>query len=279
VLSRQIAGSYDVAIVKENEGGALNGWLASEGYRTVEDGDDVLEFYRRKGYVMACIKVADAALAANKTVDLHPLRFSFATGGYDGIYFPMKLTGLQESEFLVNLYVFYGAWLNDDINQYGFNHRGFELVFRDFDGPQCQANAGKLWSQPSSDAYLKPFAGQLSATAALFGKLHQGESFYLTNVQGRFEPAVVRQWKDDLWLFPYYTDESMVPYDARAEGIAEGISVALTPDPPRPWWRHTAVWTTGVFVAGVILGIVLPAAFRRLRRRRASAARATSQRV
>src|SRR5262249_2349905 len=152
--------------------------------------------------------------------DLHPLRFSFATGGYDGLYFPMKLTGLQENGFLVNLYVFYGAWLNDDINDYGFEHRGLRLVFRDWDSPECEPNTGKRWAAPESDAYLGPLASQLPTTAKLFTKLEPDQKFYLTNLQGGFKPAVVRQWKDDLWLFPYYTDASMVPHDARSDGPA-----------------------------------------------------------
>ncbi|MEC8657736.1 MAG: hypothetical protein VXY33_00905 [Verrucomicrobiota bacterium] len=31
----------------------------------------------------------------------------------------------------------------------------------------------------------------------------------------------VRQWKDDLWLFPYYTNQAMVPYDSRTGGPAQ----------------------------------------------------------
>jgi hypothetical protein len=30
----------------------------------------------------------------------------------------------------------------------------------------------------------------------------------------------VRQWKDDLWMSPYYTDRNMVPHDARPGGAA-----------------------------------------------------------
>ncbi len=67
VLSRETVGSYDVAIVRENEGGALNRWLASEGFRTVEDGEDVLEFYRAKGYVMATTSTSTASSGGDST--------------------------------------------------------------------------------------------------------------------------------------------------------------------------------------------------------------------
>lgn len=64
----------------------------------------MIEFYRKKGYVFCCIKVTEAQLQAKTPVDLHPLRFTFKTGGRDGIYFPMKLSGLQKQPFDVNLY-------------------------------------------------------------------------------------------------------------------------------------------------------------------------------
>ena len=125
MLSRQLVGSFDVAVVRENQAGALNGWLEENGYRPLENADDVLDFYRDKNYVFACVKVDDAKLSEGSTVDLHPLRFSFATGGRDGIYFPMKMTGLQAEPFDVNLYVFYKAWINDRLSKFGYEHRGF----------------------------------------------------------------------------------------------------------------------------------------------------------
>ncbi|MEM7386594.1 MAG: DUF2330 domain-containing protein, partial [Verrucomicrobiota bacterium] len=63
VLSREVVGSYDVAVVRERESGALNGWLKEEGYQEIENGDRVIEHYRRKNYVFACIKVSEAKLA------------------------------------------------------------------------------------------------------------------------------------------------------------------------------------------------------------------------
>src|SRR5207244_1860562 len=82
VLSRREVGSYDVAVVRENEAGALNRWLEAEGFQTLpNDAEDVLGFYRQKGYVFACLKVKDATPAADGTARLHPLRFSFQTGG------------------------------------------------------------------------------------------------------------------------------------------------------------------------------------------------------
>ena len=214
VLSRKIVGDFDIAVVRETEEDSLNGWLKQEGFQPLADAEDVLDFYRKKSYVYACIKVSSEALASEKTIESHPLRFTFETGGRDGIFFPMKLTGLQEKPFDVNLYVFYRAWLNRNLNKFGYENRGFKLTWRDFDSPSCESNAGKNFSNPDSDPYLKNHQRQLKSVTRLMQKLAPGERFYLTNIQARnLKPDDVRDWSDDLWLFPHYTDRSHVPYD------------------------------------------------------------------
>jgi len=221
VLSRKTIGDFEIAVVREQEENSLNDWLEAEGYQTLDDAEDVLDFYREKGFVFACVKVTSEALATEKEIESHPLRFTFETGGRDGIFFPMKLTGLQEDPFDVNLYVFHNAWLNDSLNKFGYQHRGFRLNFRDFDSPQCKKNAGKTYSLPSEDPYLKGYAQTLGSVTGLFQKLCPGETFYLTNIQAnQLDPDNVRDWSDDLWMFPFYTDRSMIPFDVREGGPA-----------------------------------------------------------
>ena len=221
VLSRRVVGSFDTAVVRERVAGALNQWLDKEGFQRLSDAEDVIGFYRTKGYVFACIKVSDAEMAKDKPVDSHPLRFSFRTGGRDGIFYPMRMTGLQTERFDVDLYVFYGAWLNDRLSKFGYVHRGFRLRYRDWDTPRCKPNAGKTWSDPHGDPFLMSMAHRVPTVAKLFQKLHPGQRYYLTNIQAsRLVPSEVRQWADDLWLFPYYVDRKFVPYDARPGGPA-----------------------------------------------------------
>jgi len=221
VLSRRIVGTYETAVVREEKAGALNEWLKREGFQSLPDAEDVIGYYQKKGYVFACIKVSDTVLNKDEPIDSHPLRFTFKTGGRDGIYFPMKMTGLQSASFDVNLYVFYGAWLNDKLNKHGYVHRGFRLRHRDWDTAKCEANAGKSWSAPRHDPYLQDMAGRLPTVTRLFQTLHPGERYYLTNIQAaRLNPEQVRQWSNDLWLFPYYVNREFVPYDARTGGAA-----------------------------------------------------------
>ncbi|MEX2188588.1 MAG: DUF2330 domain-containing protein [Pirellulales bacterium] len=220
VLSREVVGSYDVAVVKENEPGKLNGWLEAEGYQPLKDGEDVIEFYRTKGYVFACIKVAAKELAERKVVDLHPLRFTFKTGGRDGIYFPMRMTGLQSEPFDVNLYVFYRYWINERRGPFGYVHRGMELNYRDWDSPKCEPDGGKAWSAPETDPLLRDLADRVPTVAKFFQARYPGDRFYLTNIQAHgLRPADVRAWADDLWLFPAYRGD-LIPHDARSGGVA-----------------------------------------------------------
>ena len=256
VLSREVVGSFDVAVVQEVEAGTLNKWLTGNGYQSLEGADDVLEFYRRKEYVYACIKVDADQLAAKKDVDIHPLRFTFKTGGRDGIYFPMKLTGLQTEPFDVNLYVFYRFWLNDRLSKFGYVHRGFTLRHRDWDTKQCVPNGGKSFSDPDNDPYLKGYGRYFPSVTKLLRKLHPGERYYLTNIQAsRLDPKDVRDWSDDLWLFPYYTNRDFVPFDVRDNGPASGAwpntAVSASAETQRRS-SSTGEGTSRVIVAGTV---------------------------
>ncbi len=270
VISRQDVGSFDVAIVRENEAGSLNGWLVENGYRGLEGADDLVDFYRKKGYVFACVRVTNAAMKAG-SADLHPLRFTFDTGGKDGVYFPMRLTGLQAERFDVNLYVLYGKWLNDRLNGYGFANRGFALNWRDYDSPQCEPNLGKRWSDPGADPYLGPLSGLVPTVTKLCQKLHPGERYYLTNLQATgLNPREVRDWPDDLWLFPYYTDPRMIPLDAREGGPASAayrnVPASIPSEATRERSRRRSPMWVVVGLAFLMLGVGI-LALKRSRRR------------
>jgi hypothetical protein len=202
VLSRELVGSYDVAVVKENVSGSLNQWLSDEGYQRIDNGGVIIEEYRQSGFVFCCIKVSEATATGNAETNLHPLRFTFETGGRDGIYFPMKLTGLQTDVFDVNLYVFSRRQLNARLNERGYEHRGFRYKYRGVEHFRTQSTF-----VPAFRAFLTEF--------------YPAKRFYLTNLQAtQLAPAAIREWKNDLWLFPLYSDPKFVPYDTRRGGPA-----------------------------------------------------------
>ena len=88
-------------------------------------------------------------------------------------------------------------------------------------GRQRERNAGKAWSAPETDSFFGSLAGTFPTVTKLFQKLHPGRRYYLTNIAARdLRPADVRQWSDDLWMFPHYNDKKMVPYDVRDKGPA-----------------------------------------------------------
>ncbi|NIP98362.1 MAG: hypothetical protein GWO24_35105, partial [Akkermansiaceae bacterium] len=46
----------------------------------LEGGEKLIESYRRKNYVFACVKVSDVTLENGaRQAELHPLRFTFET--------------------------------------------------------------------------------------------------------------------------------------------------------------------------------------------------------
>jgi hypothetical protein len=245
VLSRKTVGSYDVAIVRENEAGALNRWLKEEGFQGLgDDAEDTLRFYREKKAVFACVKVKDAQPDERKYIELHPLRFSFKTGRDEGIYFPMKLTGLQNDLFAINLYVFHRYWIDGHQSDKGYEHRGFRLDHRDWDSPDCKANAGKTYSAPETDPFLKSKANLLPEVTRLFQKLHPGKHYYMTKITGVFRPEDVRIWSDDLWLETYRV--SAVGQVGQAQpwiwaGI--GVVVIVLAVGGWMWWRTSQALT------------------------------------
>ena len=270
VLSQKTVGEFDIAVVREKDAGGLNPWLEENGYQPLQDAEETMAFYREKGYVFACIKVNSELLESERSVDSHPLRFTFQTGGRDGIYFPMKMTGLQSDPFDVNLYVFYRAWINDKLSPFGYEHRGFRRQYRDWDSSQCVPNGGKSYSLPGEDPFLGSFDHLLPSVTKLFQKLHPGAKYYLTNIQATgLKPADVRQWRDDLWLFPYYTHRDMVPYDARPGGPAHAAypDVAVTESKRERGGRDSsALVTRGVSIAGIVILAIGLAAFTAKRR-------------
>jgi len=70
--------------------------------------------------------------------------------------------------FDVNLYVFHRYWLNDKLSRYGYEHRGFTRIYRDWDTKACVPNGGQAWSNPESDPFLKSQASSIPTVKNCF---------------------------------------------------------------------------------------------------------------
>src|SRR5262249_51197723 len=142
-------------------------------------------------YVFACIKVTE--VSTEGAPELHPLRFTFTVSQKQGIYFPMKLTGLQDEWFNLNLYIFHPYQLDHSRTEKGYTHYGFLREYSDWDTPGCEHNAGKKYWLPRSDPFLEPKAYLIPNVTSLFTKLHKGERYHLTQISGKFNPRKIRQ--------------------------------------------------------------------------------------
>jgi hypothetical protein len=94
----------------------------------------------------------------------------------------------------------------------------------------------------------------------LIQKLHPGEPYYLTNIRAtNLNPRSVRDWSDDLWLFPYYTDKAFAPFDARPGGPASAAypRVAVTPPSSPRSVAETAAPKATSMGCGLVVGAML----------------------
>jgi hypothetical protein len=75
------------------------------------------------------------------------------------------------------------------------------------------------------------------------------------------KPADVREWKDDLWMFPYYTNRRFVPWDARpGEAGSAAWKVSITEDGEDAdmvasfGLRQEVWWVAGGIAGGLVIG-------------------------
>jgi hypothetical protein len=99
VRSSSRVGNYDVSILWADHAAALDGWLESNGLRTLDAASrTVVDQYIAEGWCFAVAVIDAAAEAATP----HPLRISFAT---DRPVFPMRMTAGSGEKTHVDLVV------------------------------------------------------------------------------------------------------------------------------------------------------------------------------
>jgi hypothetical protein len=106
----------------------------------------------------------------------------------------------------------------------------------------------------------------VSAVPKLLAKLAPEGRFYLTNIHADgLKPSAVRDWAEDLWLFPYVRDSGHVPHDV-ASGM---ISSEDWPERPFNWgtWFFSWGW---IIPAALLIALLALNTCRRVHRRRVS---------
>jgi hypothetical protein len=102
VLSVQHAGVFETTIIRGTNPRAILEWLQSNGFTAPKSIEPVVRDYVERGWVFAASKVQREA-AASAVTALHPLAFTFAA---TTPVYPLKLTGVDNGDCTVDLYVF-----------------------------------------------------------------------------------------------------------------------------------------------------------------------------
>jgi hypothetical protein len=102
VLSVQRAGVFDATTIRGTNPRAILEWLESNGFAAPLSIEPVVRDYVERGWVFVASKARREGMTGGVTA-LHSLAFTFATA--TPVY-PMKLTGVENGDCAVDLYVF-----------------------------------------------------------------------------------------------------------------------------------------------------------------------------
>jgi hypothetical protein len=102
VLSVQRAGVFDATTIRGTNPRAVLEWLENNGFAAPKSIEPVVRDYVQRGWVFVASNVRREGTAGAVT-SLHPLAFTFATAA---LVYPLKLTGVDNGDCTVDLYVF-----------------------------------------------------------------------------------------------------------------------------------------------------------------------------
>lgn len=100
VLGRQSLGPFEVSSLAATDAGALDQWLAENGYKFPEGIADVLQYYVDKGWYYIAIRLQPQTGKLEGALD--PLWISFAS---NEIVYPMRAAGMGQGSMPVFLYI------------------------------------------------------------------------------------------------------------------------------------------------------------------------------
>jgi low affinity Fe/Cu permease len=102
VLERKNAGIFETVTLSSTDGDALSTWLVRNGFHVSDADRPVIREYVNEKWFFVASRIRREALNG-KNAKLHPLAFRFKT---DKPVYPLRLTGVNNSECRVDLYVF-----------------------------------------------------------------------------------------------------------------------------------------------------------------------------
>ncbi|KAF0241264.1 MAG: hypothetical protein FD180_4539 [Planctomycetota bacterium] len=100
ILETKQAGDYQVTVLDASDAGALKKWLDESGYGMPDGAEKVLEFYVKKKWFFAAIKVRTEA----KPQDLKPIRISFDAARP---VFPLRISSLNAGATRVRIWLWH----------------------------------------------------------------------------------------------------------------------------------------------------------------------------
>lgn len=102
VLERKNAGVFETVTLSSTDGDALSAWLEKNGFHVSDADRPVIREYVNEKWFFVASRIRRDALNG-KNAKLHPLAFRFKT---DKPVYPLRLTGVNNSECRIDLYVF-----------------------------------------------------------------------------------------------------------------------------------------------------------------------------
>ena len=176
ILDRKLVGIFETATITSRTPKTLQAWLRDNGFVVTTNTEPVIDSYAKDGWVFVAVKVRRDR-SENETSTPHPLSFTFKT---DKPVYPMRLTGVDNGDLQVELYVFGPARAK------AANFDTIRCTHAEY--PQLPSNDPFSWSAwlPSEVVIVHP----------LLRKWLDGTPV-VTKLSATLSPA---QMKEDVWL-------------------------------------------------------------------------------
>jgi hypothetical protein len=186
VVSRERVGLYEVAVLQSDEAGGIVEWLDAAGFQVDSAAREAIAEYAAEGWYFVASKLAPLSGGGASAIAPHPLGLRFAA---TKAVYPMRLTGTQNRDLRVDLFVFGEQMAGAD----GFAvERCAELEWLPREGVDVQG-----WRQPVRPRYRPSESialGQPQLRALLVGNATTATWLAATLTPGDMARDVTLSW-------------------------------------------------------------------------------------